>query len=111
MSTVRSLTRIVLLSTAKFKNRSVGSLVARASDSRPEGLGSNTLRCTHGIRARKISGSESLVCRNHECRGLENNSIPFSSMPKCEGGDRWCRHLSSLWEFLRAESYCDLHGA
>ncbi|GFV24244.1 hypothetical protein TNCV_1591991, partial [Trichonephila clavipes] len=56
----------------------VGSLVARASDSRPEGLSSNTLR------------------------------YPWVN---CEGGDRWCHHLSSLWEFLRAKSFCQLHGA
>ncbi|GFU40669.1 transposon Tf2-9 polyprotein [Trichonephila clavipes] len=29
----------------------------------------------------------------------------------CGGGDRWCRHLSSLREFRRANSYCHLnHG-
>ncbi|GFT83169.1 hypothetical protein TNCV_2129801 [Trichonephila clavipes] len=29
----------------------------------------------------------------------------------CGGGDRWCRHLSSLREFHRANSYCHLYGA
>ncbi|GFU53746.1 uncharacterized protein TNCV_4171431 [Trichonephila clavipes] len=29
----------------------------------------------------------------------------------CGGEYRWCRHLSSLWEFLRVKSYCHLHGA
>ncbi|GFT50172.1 hypothetical protein TNCV_3622291 [Trichonephila clavipes] len=29
----------------------------------------------------------------------------------CGGGNRWCRHLSSLREFIRAKSYCHLHGA
>ncbi|GFX28982.1 uncharacterized protein TNCV_3030251 [Trichonephila clavipes] len=24
----------------------------------------------------------------------------------CRGGDRWWHHLSSLWEFHRAKSYC-----
>ncbi|GFW75525.1 hypothetical protein TNCV_4427081 [Trichonephila clavipes] len=39
------------------------------------------------------------------------------SMPRrfpclnCGGGDRWRRHLSSPWEFLRAKSYGHLHGA
>ncbi|GFX92497.1 hypothetical protein TNCV_1707731 [Trichonephila clavipes] len=27
------------------------------------------------------------------------------------GGDRWCRHLSSLQEFRRAKSCCHLYGA
>ncbi|GFX01156.1 hypothetical protein TNCV_4581221 [Trichonephila clavipes] len=27
------------------------------------------------------------------------------------GGDRWCRHLSSLLEFHQANSYCHLYGA
>ncbi|GFW31829.1 hypothetical protein TNCV_5039991 [Trichonephila clavipes] len=53
--------------------RAVGSLVGRALDSRPEGLGSmpdatKYPPSTHGF-----------PCRH------------------CGGGDRWCRHLSSLW--------------
>ncbi|GFW33968.1 hypothetical protein TNCV_286521 [Trichonephila clavipes] len=29
----------------------------------------------------------------------------------CGGGDRWCRHLSSLQEFHRAKSYRHLSGS
>ncbi|GFT70310.1 hypothetical protein TNCV_2657811 [Trichonephila clavipes] len=69
---------------------SVGSLVIRASDSTPEGLGSmpdatKYPPSTHGVRARSIRGSESLVggpSRNQECRELETISLPSSSMPK-----------------------------
>ncbi|GFU57187.1 DUF4817 domain-containing protein [Trichonephila clavipes] len=66
----------------------VASLVVRASDSRPEGLGSmpyptKYLPSTHGVLARLISGSDSLARGlNHKCKGLENISLPFSSMPK-----------------------------
>ncbi|GFV35848.1 hypothetical protein TNCV_2866081 [Trichonephila clavipes] len=41
---------------------------------------------------------------NHEGRGLENIFLPFSSSG---GGDRWCRHLSSL-VFHRANSHYHL---
>ncbi|GFV03198.1 uncharacterized protein TNCV_4017951 [Trichonephila clavipes] len=39
--------------------------------------------------------------------------FPSPSVPciNCGGGDRWCRHLSSLREFRRANSYCPLYGA
>ncbi|GFV46416.1 hypothetical protein TNCV_3233051 [Trichonephila clavipes] len=61
-----------------------------ASDSRPEYLGSmldatKYPPSTHGVRARKISGSESLVggrSRIHGCKGMENISHPSSSLPK-----------------------------
>ncbi|GFW60940.1 hypothetical protein TNCV_4871511 [Trichonephila clavipes] len=37
----------------------------------------------------------------------------FSSVPflNCGGGNRRCRHLSFLWEFLRVKSFCHLDGA
>ncbi|GFV33791.1 uncharacterized protein TNCV_2411721 [Trichonephila clavipes] len=48
-------------------HRAMGTLVVRASDFRPEGLGSmpdatKYPPSTHGVRACSISGSESLVC-------------------------------------------------
>ncbi|GFW27465.1 uncharacterized protein TNCV_163081 [Trichonephila clavipes] len=49
-----------------------------------------------------------------ESRGQEDWRIfPSPSIPclNCGGGDLWCRHLSSLREFLRAKSYCQLYGA
>ncbi|GFX20904.1 uncharacterized protein TNCV_79591 [Trichonephila clavipes] len=57
---------------AFMNDEAVGSLVVRASDFRPEGLGSmpdatKYPPSTHGF-----------PCRN------------------CGGGDRWCRHLTSL---------------
>ncbi|GFW99451.1 hypothetical protein TNCV_3007531 [Trichonephila clavipes] len=62
------------------------SLVVRASNSRPEGLGSmpvppNTSEYTRSTCllnqwVRKSCGL------NHECRGLENISLPFSSKSK-----------------------------
>ncbi|GFU59656.1 hypothetical protein TNCV_3186261 [Trichonephila clavipes] len=42
---------------------------------------------------------------------VENISLSFSSCLNCGGGNRWCHHLSSLWDFLRAKLYCRLHGA
>ncbi|GFX30455.1 hypothetical protein TNCV_3461061 [Trichonephila clavipes] len=79
-----------------------GSLVVRASDSRPESLDSipdatKYPPSTHRARARKISGSESLVgghSRNHGSRVLENIFLPSSTCLNCGVGDRWCRHLS-----------------
>ncbi|GFY07617.1 hypothetical protein TNCV_4094871 [Trichonephila clavipes] len=67
--------------------RAVSILVIRASDSRSKGLDSMPVATkyppsTHGVRARQISGSESLVGCIHECRRLENISLRFSSMPK-----------------------------
>ncbi|GFU66120.1 hypothetical protein TNCV_2857931 [Trichonephila clavipes] len=75
----------------------VSSLVVRASDFRPEDLGSmadatkyppSTQRNTCSLNQwiRKSCGL------NHECRGLENISLPFSSMPKLW---RW-RHLRGI---------------
>ncbi|GFV16109.1 hypothetical protein TNCV_3378731 [Trichonephila clavipes] len=67
-------------------NTAVGNLVVRASDSRPEGLGSmpNATKyppSTHGVRARWISGSDVLWAESR-AQGLENISLPFSSMQK-----------------------------
>ncbi|GFT09186.1 hypothetical protein TNCV_4106151 [Trichonephila clavipes] len=49
---------------------------------------------------------------NHECREL-GRIFPSLSVPcpNCGDGNRWCRHLSSLWEFRRANSYCHPYGA
>ncbi|GFX55291.1 hypothetical protein TNCV_3968451 [Trichonephila clavipes] len=91
----------------------VGSLVFRASDSRPEGMGSmpNATKypprktwstCSLNQWVRKSCGL------NHECRGLENIFLHFSSMPRlC----RWCHHLSYLRGIFQANSFCHLYGA
>ncbi|GFU93938.1 hypothetical protein TNCV_1248091 [Trichonephila clavipes] len=78
------------MSNHSSSTRAVSSLVVRASDSRPEALGSmldatKYPLSTHGVRA-----------------------LPYLN---CGGRDRWCRHLSSLGEFRRANSYCHLYGA
>ncbi|GFV05902.1 hypothetical protein TNCV_2552691 [Trichonephila clavipes] len=61
----------------------VGSLVVRTSDSRTEGVGSipdasdcTRKTCSLNQWVRKSCGL------NHECRGLENISLPSSSMAK-----------------------------
>ncbi|GFW80397.1 hypothetical protein TNCV_2945291 [Trichonephila clavipes] len=64
----------------------VGGLVVRALDSRPEGLGLMLVpqisseytrsKCSLNQWVRKSCGL------NHECRVLKNISLPFSSMPK-----------------------------
>ncbi|GFT39321.1 hypothetical protein TNCV_2422351 [Trichonephila clavipes] len=89
--------------------------MVRPSDSRPEGLGSmpvppNTLREHTEYMLVKSVGPKSCGL-NHECKGLENISLPFSSLPKLWRGDRWCCHLSFLQEFHRDNSYCHLYGA
>ncbi|GFV58900.1 hypothetical protein TNCV_1826081 [Trichonephila clavipes] len=69
-----------VFNTATRKNGAVGNLVARSSDSVPNGLGlmPNATKypaSTDGVRARYISGCESLMggrSRNHGCRMLEN---------------------------------------
>ncbi|GFU91457.1 hypothetical protein TNCV_2542251 [Trichonephila clavipes] len=78
---------------ATTKERAESSLVARASDSRPEG------------------------CRLiHECRGLENISLRSNFIPKLW---KWRSVVSPsvvkiyrpFGEFRRASSYCHLYGA
>ncbi|GFW86382.1 hypothetical protein TNCV_4331661 [Trichonephila clavipes] len=64
----------------------MGKLVVRVSDSRPEGLISTP-------DATRYPTSTYDPCLN------------------CGVGDRWCHHLSSLREFLRANSQCHLFGA
>ncbi|GFV03182.1 cardioacceleratory peptide receptor [Trichonephila clavipes] len=58
----------------------VSSLVVRASDSRPEGLGA----------------SDSLVGRITSAGDWRIFPSPPVPRQNCGGGDRWCRHLSSL---------------
>ncbi|GFV73731.1 hypothetical protein TNCV_3374291 [Trichonephila clavipes] len=57
-----------ILETTTTTKWPMGSLVVRASDSRPEGSINQWVRKSCGL--------------NHECRGLENISLPFSTMPK-----------------------------
>ncbi|GFT72039.1 hypothetical protein TNCV_2516581 [Trichonephila clavipes] len=64
--------------------KAVDSLVVRASDSVPDGLGSmppNTLRVHTEYVLVKSLGSKTCGL-NHEHIGLENISLPFSSMQK-----------------------------
>ncbi|GFU94442.1 hypothetical protein TNCV_2644301 [Trichonephila clavipes] len=70
--------------------RAVGSLVVRASDSRPEGLGSmpvppNTLRVHTEYVLVKL-GDQKVLWAESRCWELEKISLPFSSMPKSR---RW----------------------
>ncbi|GFU70611.1 hypothetical protein TNCV_2971711 [Trichonephila clavipes] len=66
----------------------VGSLVVRASDSSPEGLGSMPDASKHP------SSTHGFTCRN------------------CEGGDRGRVAIYRPFEeFRRAKSYCHLYGA
>ncbi|GFU49396.1 uncharacterized protein TNCV_2161941 [Trichonephila clavipes] len=78
----------------------VGSLVVRASDSRPEGLGSmppNTLRVHTEHVIVKSVGPKVLWSVAAETMGVGGWRI-FPSPPvpclNCGGGDRWCHHLS-----------------
>ncbi|GFU81788.1 hypothetical protein TNCV_3087001 [Trichonephila clavipes] len=76
--------------TTNYSSGTVGSLVIKTSDSRPESLGSltvspNTLRVHTEYVLVKSVGSKSCVL-NHECRELENISLPFSG-GNCGGGD------------------------
>ncbi|GFW10430.1 hypothetical protein TNCV_5097811 [Trichonephila clavipes] len=68
--------------------RAVGSLVVRASDSRPEGLGSMPVATQHP------PSTHGFTCRN------------------CGGGDGGHVAIYRLFgEFSRAKSYCHLYGA
>ncbi|GFU22490.1 hypothetical protein TNCV_1304021 [Trichonephila clavipes] len=61
----------------------VGSLVVRASDSRPEGLDSMPDDTKYPPSTWSLNQWIRESCGlKHECRGLENISLPFSSMPK-----------------------------
>ncbi|GFV30415.1 hypothetical protein TNCV_98901 [Trichonephila clavipes] len=69
----------------------MGSLVVRALDSRPEGLGSmpDAIKyppSTHEARASLNHWVRKSCGLNLECRGLENVSLPFSSMTKLRRG-------------------------
>ncbi|GFV44293.1 hypothetical protein TNCV_4117701 [Trichonephila clavipes] len=91
----------------------VGNLVVRASNSRPKSLGSmpdadKYPRSTSSLNqwVRKSCGLY------HECRGLENISLPLQSHGKIVeveiGGVAIYRPFG---EFHRANSYCHLYGA
>ncbi|GFV17781.1 hypothetical protein TNCV_989921 [Trichonephila clavipes] len=72
----------------KDKHRAVGSLVVRASDSRPEGLGSMPDATKHPL------STHGFTCRN------------------CGGGDRGRVAIyRPFGEFRRAKSHCHLYGA
>ncbi|GFV33613.1 hypothetical protein TNCV_4567281 [Trichonephila clavipes] len=71
----------------------------------------------HLFDAFGVIGRASVTFRDSRAVGnlvvRASDSRPKSVVPclNCGGGDRWCRHLSSLREFLRAQSYCNLYGA
>ncbi|GFS71798.1 hypothetical protein TNCV_3714931 [Trichonephila clavipes] len=94
------------------KDRAVGSLVVRASDSRPEDLGSmppNTLRVHTEYVLVKSVGPKSCGL-NHERRGLENISLQFhAEIVEVEIGGVAIYRL--FGEFRRDKSYCHLYGA
>ncbi|GFX43134.1 hypothetical protein TNCV_2711781 [Trichonephila clavipes] len=58
-----------------------------------------------------LHNSTSLAMGNLVTRASDSRPEGLVPCLNCGGGDRRCRHLSSLWEFLRAKSYCHLHGA
>ncbi|GFW17124.1 uncharacterized protein TNCV_2762481 [Trichonephila clavipes] len=83
--------------------RAVGSLVFRASDSRPEGLvrcpmPQNTLRVHTEYVLVKSVGPKVLWDESRVQGTGEYFPPPSVPCPNC--GDRWCRHLLSLREFF-----------
>ncbi|GFX77220.1 hypothetical protein TNCV_1680031 [Trichonephila clavipes] len=85
MSRVEKGSRIVTVDTSSLCT--VGSLMVRASDSKPEDLGSmpvppNSLRVHKEYVLIKSVGPKVLWAESHECRELEKISLHFSSMPK-----------------------------
>ncbi|GFV81591.1 potassium voltage-gated channel protein Shaw [Trichonephila clavipes] len=77
------------------REKLMGSLVVRASDSRPEGLGTmppNTLRVYTEYGLVKLVGPKVLWVQG---TGEYFPPLQFQCR-NCGGGDRWCRHLSSL---------------
>ncbi|GFW28416.1 uncharacterized protein TNCV_4640811 [Trichonephila clavipes] len=95
------------------ENRAVGSLVIRASDSRPEGLGSmppNTLRVHTEYVVVNSVGLKSCGL-SHERRDWR--IFPSSSVPcrNCGGGDRGGVAIYlPFGKFRRVKSYCHLYG-
>ncbi|GFV19290.1 uncharacterized protein TNCV_1935071 [Trichonephila clavipes] len=91
----------------RTRGKAVDSLVVRASDFRPEG----DARCPTEYVLVKSVGPKFLwaeITSAGDWRMFPSPSVPCLN---CGGGDRWCRRLSSLREFLRAKSYFHLHGA
>ncbi|GFU77943.1 hypothetical protein TNCV_521431 [Trichonephila clavipes] len=70
------------LDLTKYYSRAVGSVVVRASDSKPEGL----------VSMPDASKYTRTPCLN------------------CGGGDRWCRHLSSIRRIVAMNWYHEFHG-
>ncbi|GFV97114.1 hypothetical protein TNCV_3527001 [Trichonephila clavipes] len=94
----------------------VGSLVVRASDSRPVGLGSMPYATkyppsTHEVRARKISGSESLAGCITSAGDWRIYFPPLQFHAKIvEGEIGGVAIYRPFREFRRANSYCHLYG-
>ncbi|GFV91752.1 hypothetical protein TNCV_4763171 [Trichonephila clavipes] len=76
---------------------SKSNLVVRASDSRPEGLGSmpdplNVLRVhTEYVLVKSVVPKSSGL--SHERRDWRIFPSPSAPCRNCGGKDRWCRHL------------------
>ncbi|GFY12359.1 uncharacterized protein TNCV_284621 [Trichonephila clavipes] len=70
----------------------------------------NTLRVHTEYVLVKSVGPKSCEL-SHERRDWRIFPSPSVQCSNCGGGDRWCRHLSSLREFRRAKSYYHLYGA
>ncbi|GFV37693.1 hypothetical protein TNCV_2708081 [Trichonephila clavipes] len=102
-----------------FFIRAVGSLVLRASDCKPESLGSmpdatKFPPSTHEYVLVKSVGSKVLRAVAVETTSTGDWRIFPSPPVPClnfGGGYRWCHHLSSLREFYRVKSYCHMYGA
>ncbi|GFS68763.1 integrase catalytic domain-containing protein [Trichonephila clavipes] len=102
---------------SKKVKEAVGSLVVRASDSRPEGLGSYA-RC-HQTPSEYTRSTCSLNQRVRSLVGLITSAGTGEYFPplqstcrNCGGGDRGRVAIyRPFGEFRRAKSYCHLYGA
>ncbi|GFW45111.1 uncharacterized protein TNCV_716131 [Trichonephila clavipes] len=93
-----------------------GSLVVKASDSQPDGLGSmpvppNTLQVHAEYVFVKTVGQKVLWAESRVQADWKIFPSPSGPCLNCGGGDRWCRHLSSLRELRRANLYYHVYGA
>ncbi|GFU77512.1 hypothetical protein TNCV_3498851 [Trichonephila clavipes] len=92
----------------------VGSLVVRASNSRPEGLDSMSEATKYPPSVTEYVLVKSVgpkSCGLSRAQGLENISLPFSSLQKLEVEIGGVAIYRPFGEFRRAKSYCHLYGA
>ncbi|GFV45160.1 hypothetical protein TNCV_4398901 [Trichonephila clavipes] len=109
-------TKIFAKSDPQRSGRAVCNLVVRASDSRPECLGSipSAIKyppSTHGVRAREISGSESFM-------GCITSAGDWRMFPPLQSHGKIVEVeivgvaiYGPFGEFLRGNSYCHLYDA